>query len=195
LFDGTDLSGFRNSATGGPAHWRLVDGSMEVVPENPSTNLESTMAFEDMCLHLEYLTPMYAANVTGQQRGNSGIYFKGAYEMQVLDSYGQPPAIDGCGAVYGISPPLAVACNRELVWNTYEIEFRASRWNASGTKLENAMFVSATLNGTLVQRNVDLDVSSTTAGVPDASGARPLVLQDHGNAVRFRNIWATVPRY
>jgi hypothetical protein len=83
----------------------------------------------------------------------------------------------------------------QLVWNTYEIEFRASRWNASGTKVENATFVSATLNGTLVQRNVDLDVSSTTAGVPDASGARPLVLQDHGNAVRFRNIWATIPRY
>jgi hypothetical protein len=168
---------------------------MEVVPTNPSTNLQSAMKFEDLCLHLEYLTPMYAANVTGQQRGNSGIYFKRSYEMQVLDSYGQPPAIDGCGAVYSISPPLVVACNMQLVWNTYEIEFKASRWNASGAKTENAVFVSATLNGMVVQRDVELDVSSTAAGQPDARGAQALMLQDHGNAVRFRNIWAKIPRY
>ncbi len=196
LFDGTTLTGFRNTTTGGAAEWRLVgDGSMEVVPMNPSTNIETTMKFEDLCLHLEYLTPMYASNVTGQQRGNSGIYFKRSYEMQVLDSYGQPPAIDGCGAVYGISPPLVVACNMQLVWNTYEIEFKASRWNESGAKIENAMFVSARLNGALVQRNVELDVSSTTAGQPDARGPQALMLQDHGNAVRFRNIWAKIPRY
>lgn len=168
---------------------------MEVVPANPSNNIESTMGFEDACLHLEYLTPMYPANVTGQQRGNSGIYFRGAYEMQVLDTYGQPPAIDGCGAVYSVSPPLVVACNMQLVWNTYEIEFKAARWNASGTKIENAVFIAARLNGMLVQREVELNVSATTAGQADARGARPLVLQDHGNLVRFRNIWLKVPRY
>jgi hypothetical protein len=113
----------------------------------------------------------------------------------VLDTYGQPPAIDGCGAVYSVSPPLVVACNMQLVWNTYEIEFKAARWSASGMKLENALFVSARLNGQLVQENVELDVSSTTAGQPDAPGPRGLVLQDHGNPVRFRNIWAKVPRY
>lgn len=196
LFDGSTLSGFRNSTTGGAAPWRLVgDGSMEVVPSNPSTNVETVMEFEDLCLHLEYQTPMYPANVTGQQRGNSGIYFKRSYEMQVLDTYGQPPAIDGCGAVYGISAPLEVACNMQLVWNTYEIEFKASRWDGSGAKTENAVFVSATLNGTVVQRSVELDVTSTTAGEPDASGPGALMLQDHGNPVRFRNIWAKVPRY
>jgi hypothetical protein len=196
LFDGTTLMGWQKSMTGGAAHWRLVgDASMEVVPENPSANLETAMKFEDLCLHLEYLTPMYPANVTGQQRGNSGIYFKRSFEMQVLDSFGQPPAIDGCGAVYGISAPLAVACNTELVWNTYEIEFRASRWNASGEKTENAAFVSATLNGVVVQKNVELDVPSTTAGEPDVRGAQALMLQDHGNTVRFRNIWAKAPHY
>jgi hypothetical protein len=196
LFDGTSLSTFRNATTKGVAHWRLVgDGTFEVVPMNPSTNLETSMGFEDLCLHLEYMTPMYAANVTGQQRGNSGVYFKGSYEMQVLDTYGQPPAIDGCGAIYGISEPLVVACNMQLVWNTYEIEFRGSRWNASGTKTDSAVFVKATLNGRVVQENVELDVSSTTAGLPDERGPRPLALQDHGNAVRYRNIWAKVPRY
>lgn len=162
---------------------------------NPSANLETVMPFEDLCLHLEYMTPMYAENVTGQQRGNSGVYFKRAYEMQVLDTYGHPPAIDGCGAVYSVSPPLVVACNAQLVWNTYEIEFKASVWSTSGTKLENAVFVSATLNGTVVQRDVELDVSATTAGDPDVRGPRSLMLQDHGNAVRFRNVWAKVPRY
>jgi hypothetical protein len=196
LFDGTTLAGWQNSTTGGAAEWRLVgDGSMEIVPMNPSANLETVMLFEDLCLHLEYLTPMYPASVTGQERGNSGIYVKRSYEMQVLDSYGQPPAIDGCGAVYGISPPLVVACNMQLVWNTYEIEFKASRWNASGAKIENATFVSATLNGMVVQRDVELDVSSTTAGQPDARGPQALMLQDHGNAVRFRNMWAKIPSY
>jgi hypothetical protein len=193
LFDGSSLDGWRNSSTEGPAHWRLVDGVLEIAPANPSANVETTMAFEDLCLHLEYLTPMYPANVTGQQRGNSGIYFKRSYEMQVLDSYGEQPAIDGCGAVYSVSPPLVVACNMQLVWNTYEIEFKASRWSNSGAKLENAVFVSATLNGQVVQENVELDISSTTAGQPDARGPQPLMLQDHGNPVRFRNIWAKIP--
>ena len=194
LFDGSSLSGWQNTNTGAPAQWRLIgDGSMEVVPMNPSANIQSAMKFDDLCLHVEYMTPMYPASVTGQQRGNSGIYFRRAYEMQVLDSYGQPPQIDGCGAVYMIAPPLVVACNMQLVWNTYEIEFRASQWNASGKKTKNAAFVLATLNGQVVQRNVDLNVAMTTAGQPDGPGPQPFMLQDHGNTVRYRNIWAKIP--
>ncbi len=195
LFDGTSLSGWQNTNSGAPAQWRLVgDGSMEVVPMNPSANIQTTMKFDDLCLHIEYMTPAYPPSVTGQQRGNSGIYFRRAYEMQVLDSYGRPPEIDGCGAVYQISPPLVVACNMQLVWNTYEIELRASQWNASGKKTKNAAFVLATLNGQVVQRNVDLNVSMTTAGEPDMPGPQPFMLQDHGNTVRYRNIWAKIPK-
>jgi hypothetical protein len=195
LFDGTGLSGWQDTNTGAPAQWRLVgDGSMEVVAMNPSANIQTTMKFDDLCLHIEYMTPMYPASVTGQQRGNSGIYFRRAYELQVLDSYGRPPEIDGCGAVYNISPPLVVACNTQLVWNTYEIEFRASQWNASGKKTKNATFVLVSLNGQVVQRNVDLNVSMTTAGEPDMSGPQPLMLQDHGNTVRYRNIWVQIPK-
>jgi len=194
LFDGTSLSGWQNTNTGAPAQWRLGgDGSMEVVAMNPSVNIQSTMKFDDLCLHVEYMTPMYPASVTGQQRRNSGIYFRRSYEMQVLDSYGRAPEIDGCGAVYMISPPLVVACNMQLVWNTYEIEFRASQWNASGKKTKNAAFALATLNGQVVQRNVDLNVSMTTAGQPDMPGPQPFMLQDHGNTVRYRNIWAKIP--
>ena len=162
---------------------------------NPSTNMQTSMKFDDICLHVEYMTPMYAASVTGQARGNSGIYLRRAYELQVLDSYGQPPLIDGCGAVYDISPPLVVACNMQLVWNTYEIEFKASQWDASGQKTKNASVVLVTLNGQVVQRNVDVNVSMTTSGQADRSGPQPFMLQDHGNAVRYRNIWAKIPRY
>jgi len=195
LFDGTTLDGWQNTATGGAAHWRIdTDGALLIVPANPSANLQTKMKFDDLCLHAEYMTPMYAANVIGQARGNSGIYLRRAYEMQVLDSYGQPPAIDGCGAVYSVSAPLEVACNMQLVWNVYEIEFKAARWDASGRKTSNPSFVLVTLNGKVVQRNVDLRVSSTTAGQPDVEGPQPLMLQDHGNPVRFRNVWAKVPQ-
>lgn len=193
LFDGSNLDNWQSTNSGGAAPWRLVgDGSMEVVPG--SGNIQTKMKFDNVCLHVEYMTPMYAASVTGQSRGNSGIYFRRAYEMQVLDSYGQPPEDDGCGAVYKISKPLVVACNMQLVWNTYEIEFQASQWDASGRKTKNAVFVLATLNGQVVQRNVDLNVSNTTSGQPDAAGPQPIMLQDHNNNVRYRNIWAKIPQ-
>ena len=193
LFDGTTLDNWQ-SGNGGQAPWVLYpdSGTLQVVPG--SGNIQTKMKFEDLCLHLEYQTPMYPANVTGQNRGNSGIYFKRAYEMQVLDSYGQPPLIDGCGAVYNVSPPLVVACKMEREWNTYEIEFKASKWNGN-SKIQNAVFVEARLNGMVVQRNVELPIANTTAGTPDVAGAQPLMLQDHNNEVRFRNIWAKIPRY
>ncbi len=197
LFDGTSLDQWKKLGTDEPAHWRLVDdGSMEVVPIEPPTNIQTRMSFEALCIHLEYMTPSYPASITGQDRGNSGVYVKSAYEMQVLDSVGQPAGIDTCGAVYGISAPLVVACHEQLVWNTYQIEFKPSVWDDNGNKIENAMFVNVTLNGELVQKDVVLDPPEgfTPAGVPDAPGPQPLMLQDHRNLVRFRNIWVKVPR-
>ena len=198
LFDGTNLDQWQNAETGGAAQWKLIgDGSLEVVPVEPPTNVQTKMKFDDLCVHVEYMTPSYPANVTGQQRGNSGVYLRRAYEMQVLDSADQPPAIDGCGAVYSVAAPLVVACNPQLVWNTYEIEFKAAAWDAAGKKVTNAVYVLATLNGQVVQRNVELDPTggATTAGVPDAPGPQALMLQDHRDRVRFRNIWVKVPRY
>jgi hypothetical protein len=196
LFDGTTLDAWQNSNTAGAAHWRIEsDGALLVVPANPSANLQTKMKFDDLCLHVEYQTPMDDGNVSGASEGNSGIYLRRSYEMQVLDSYGQRAAIGGCGAVYGVSPPLVVACHMPTVWNTYEIEFKAARWDASGGKTSDASFVLVTLNGTVVQRNVELRVSSTAEGQPDMAGPQALMLQDHGDPVRFRNIWAKVPRY
>jgi hypothetical protein len=192
LFDGTSLDQWQALADGKAARWKLdtTEKTMEVVPG--TGNILSKPKFENLCIHLEYLTPMYPASVTGQERGNSGVYLKSAYEMQVLDSAGQPAANNTCGAVYSVQAPLVVACNKELIWNTYEIEFQASQWT-SITKTRNAMVVSATLNDKLVQQNVELNLNSTQSGQPDAPGPQSLMLQDHNNAVRFRNIWVRVP--
>jgi hypothetical protein len=194
LFDGTSLDQW-TALAGGPAPWTL-DTAEKVVEVKPSSgNIQTKLTFEDLCVHLEYLTPMYPSSVTGQERGNSGVYLKSAYEMQVLDSFGQPAANNTCGAVYGVQAPLTVACNEELVWNTYEIHFEGSEWTGND-KSKNARIVSATLNGKLVQQNVELNPpnNSTQAGVPDAPGPKPLMLQDHNNPVRFRNIWIRVPK-
>jgi hypothetical protein len=194
LFDGTSLDDWEATSGGNAAPWRLdaTEKIVEVVPGQG--NIQTKAEFENVCLHIEYLTPMYPASVTGQERGNSGIYLKRAYEMQVLDSAGQPAALNTCGAIYGVRAPLVVACNEQLVWNTYEIEFRASQWTGND-KTGNAAIVAATLNGKLVQQNVELDVNSTEAGEPDGSGPKPLMLQDHNNPVRYRNIWVKVPIY
>jgi hypothetical protein len=142
---------------------------------------------------------MYPSDVTGQQRGNSGVYAKSAYEMQILDSYGDPPDINTCGAVYSIAKPLVVACNMQLVWNTYEIEFKGSVWNTANppVKTQDAEYVKCALNGQIVQENIDLDPAAgyTPAGIPDAPGPQPLGLQDHLCYVSFRNVWVRVPQY
>ncbi|MDP9033814.1 MAG: DUF1080 domain-containing protein, partial [Myxococcota bacterium] len=203
LFDGTTLAGWHKlNQPGVPIQWKLNgDKTMTVVPSGTgqATEVQSDLKFENLCVHVEYMTPQMASSFTGQQRGNSGVYLKSAYEMQILDSYLLPPDINTCGAVYGISKPLVVACHQELVWNTYEIEFKSSVWsNASPpAKTANAEFVKVTLNGKIVQLNVPLNPPGgfTQAGIPDAPGPQPLGLQDHLDLVSFRNIWVRVPQY
>jgi hypothetical protein len=191
LFDGDGLSEWRPVAGDGEATWDLPgDGTMVVTPGRG--NIVTRRTFEDVFVHVEYRTPALAANVTGQDRGNSGVYLNSMYELQVLDSFGLPPAIDGCGAVYGVSAPSSTACHEQEVWNTYEIEFRVARFDEQNQKLAPARVVSARLNGVLVQEDVDIP-NSTEAGEPEAPGPGPLMLQDHGNRVAFRNIWV-IPR-
>jgi hypothetical protein len=186
-----------------PIQWTLNgDGTMTVVPSGTgqATQVQSGMKFENLCVHVEYMTPMYPSSVTGQLRGNSGVYLKSAYEMQILDSYGDPPDINTCGAVYSIMKPLVVACHMELVWNTYEIEFKSSIWDTTvnpAAKTKSAEYIKCALNGQVVQNNVTLNPTGnfTQAGIPDAPGPQPLGLQDHLDLVSFRNVWVRVPQY
>lgn len=201
LFDGKDLSQWhRLNQPNTPAQWKVLpDGSMEVVPQPTPTNIQSNATFDDACLHVEYKTPTFASNAGVQQQGNSGIYLKSAYEMQVLDTSKLGPLIDGCGAVYKVAPPLVVACLQYGEWNTYEIEFKGSVWDngSPAKKTQNASFVRVALNKKLVQQNVALNPAAgfTEAGIPDVAGPQPIALQDHREPVDYRNIWVTIPRH
>ena len=168
------------------------DGSMTVI--TGTGDIQSKQKFQDVFLHVEYKTPMMPASATGQERGNSGIYLKGSYEMQVLDTYGQAPAIDGCGALYSIKAPLVTACYQQEMWNTYEIEFKAQVCNAQGQKTANARMVKVTLNGMLVHQDVEAS-HTTTAGQPEDCAPKGILLQNHSSVlpVSYRNIWV-IPR-
>jgi hypothetical protein len=193
LFDGKNLDAWQ-SVNGGAARWQLLPDELAMEVDPGAGNIITKQKFGSMFLHVEYWTPAYPANVTGQSRGNSGIYVKRAYEFQVLDTFGAPPAIDTCGAIYETSAPLVSACSGAETWNTYEIEFKDSTWNDQ-SKTAPAVAVSVHLNGQLVQENVRLTNDPTRAGTADAPGPQPLMLQDHDaqGRVRYRNIWV-IPR-
>ncbi|HET6148840.1 MAG TPA: DUF1080 domain-containing protein [Polyangia bacterium] len=197
LFDGSaaTFNGWASTRNlAGPNPWRSNgDGTMTVV--TGAGDIQSKMKFQDLFVHIEYLTPVFQeSDPTVQYRGDSGVFLKGSYEMQVIDSYGQPPALDGCGAVFGISAPSSSECFQGGQWNTYEIEFKANTCDAEGVKTSNARIVSARLNGKMVQQNVDVP-SATTAGQAESCNPAGLLLEDHGSfrPIMYRNIWV-IPR-
>ena len=188
IFDGTDLSKWRD-AEGGPAKWRVRDGYMESVPE--SGYIFSADKFGDVQLHVEWATPTPASG-RGQGRGNSGIFLMGLYEVQVLDSYQNETYADGqAGAIYGQYPPLVNACLPSGEWQSYDIAFRRAHFHDDGTVARPAR-ITVFQNGVLVQDNVT--IWGPTTWLQHRPYERhpeklPVSLQDHGNPVRYRNIW------
>ena len=142
--------------------------------------------FQDFNLHVEFRLP-YMPYADGQQRGNSGLYLQSRYECQVLDSFALIPKIDGLGALYRFRPPAINMCFPPLVWQTYDVQFTAPRWNADGSKARNAT-ITSWINGVKVQDNVSLP-NKTGAGKIEEPLLLPTRFQDHGDPVRFRNIW------
>jgi hypothetical protein len=188
LFDGRDLAGWRSFDSGGPAGWRVESGYVEVVPR--TGDIRTTMEFGDCQLHVEFATP---AEVIGssQGRGNSGVFLMGRYEIQVLDCYENPTYPDGTtGAIYGQYPPLVNACRRPGEWQTYDILWTAPHFE--GDRLVTPAYCTVLHNGVLVQNHSELLGVTSHRVAPTWTphpAVGPLRLQDHGDRVRYRNIW------
>ena len=188
LFDGSHLSPWLSSDNT-PAKWKLENGYMEVVAH--TGNIHTKDSYGDCQLHVEFSEPT-PPHGESQERGNSGVFLKGEYEIQVLDSYENKTYADGqAAAVYGQYPPLVNAARPPGQWQTYDIIFHGPRFDASGKLLRPAR-VTVFHNGVLVQDNVELTgptghhVRPPYKPGPDKA---PLALQDHGDPVRYRNIW------
>ena len=188
LFDGRSLDAW-SSGENRPARWRVVDGAFEVVPG--TGQIETRRSFGDVQLHVEWMSPSPPRG-KDQDRGNSGVFFMGRYEVQVLDSWENVTYADGqAAAVYGQYPPLVNAALPPGEWQSYDIVFRRPHFDESG-KVTSPARITVLHNGILVQDNVALvgPTAHTQRPPYEAHAARlPMTLQDHGHPVRFRNFW------
>ncbi len=188
LFDGRNLSEWRTPKNDAPK-WKVENGYFEVVDKTGPILTKQT--FGDCQLHIEWATPT-AIKGKGQGRGNSGVFFMKKYEIQVLDCYENQTYPDGqAGSVYGQFPPLVNASRPPGEWQTYDIIFRRPRFDAAGVLIKPAI-VTVFHNGVLVQDHVAMTGPTGHKSRPPYAyhaDKLPLMLQDHGNPVRFRNIW------
>ncbi len=186
LFDGKDLAGW-TTRSGKPAGWKSEGEYMEVVPGTGDIMTKEKFG-PDFKLHVEFWLPLMA-DKKSQARANSGVYLQGRYEVQVLDSYMNDTYKGGeCGALYLLIPTSKNACKPPEQWQTYDITFHAPRVNAEG-KVTAEGHITVVQNGTAVIDNGAF--TKTTGGAIDEKMGEPgpLLLQDHGCKVRYRNIW------
>jgi len=190
LFDGEDLSGWTDTK-GKPSKWIARDGYMESV--KGAGYIQSKRQFGSCQLHVEFRTPVPAKG-SGQGRGNSGVFLMGQYEVQVLDSYGNHTYPDGqCAALYGRNVPLVNACAEPGEWQSYDIIFHRPIFK--GDKVARKATFTILHNGILVHDHVALQGGTGWKGPHAISDyaphedTGPISLQDHGNPVRYRNIW------
>ncbi len=177
LFDGTSADAFQGG--------RITDDGLLM------EGATSKATFQDFTLHLEFRTP-FMPHARGQARGNSGCYLQGRYEVQILDSFGLEGKHNECGGIYETRDPDVNMCLPPLQWQTYDIDYTAARYDAQGNKIANAR-MTVRHNGVLVHDNVELPKATRAAPLAEGPGPGPVYLQNHGNPVRFRNIWV-VPR-
>jgi hypothetical protein len=188
LFDGKDLSKWESNK-GGPAPWHVVDHVLVLAPG--TGDIHTKQAFGDCQLHVEWAEPN-PPHGKDQGRGNSGVYLMSKYELQVLDSYQNETYADGqAGAVYAQTPPLVNACRPPGEWQTYNIIWHGPRFAGDGKLLRPAR-ITVFQNGVLVQDNTELTGPTDYMHRPPYTPhpeKLPLLLQDHDQPVRFRNIW------
>jgi hypothetical protein len=185
LFDGKSLDGWVYRNGGAEAKWKLLEGGvMQVQGGDILTKEKFGGRFK---LHVEFRVP-YEPTQKGQGRGNSGVYVQGRYEVQVLDSYGLESKDNDCGAIYTIAAPSVNACKAPTVWQSYDIEFTAPKCE-DGKKVEPGR-MTVYHNGVKIHDDVKLTKDNTTSGLGgDVCAPGPILLQDHGHPVQFRNIW------
>ena len=188
LFDGTDLSQWESIKDGGPAQWAIENGYMEVIRAG---NIRTKQEFGDVQLHVEWAAP---AEVVGnsQGRGNSGVFLMGKYEVQVLDGYDNLTYADGITAsIYGQYPPLVNACSKPGEWHIYDIVFVTPRYD--GDKLVSPAYITVFHNGVVVhhhQAAYGPTGHRNLSSNDEPHGPKgPVMLQDHKDPVRYRNIW------
>jgi hypothetical protein len=185
LFDGKSLDAWTKANGKGPATWIILPGGfMQVAGGDIMTKQSFDGKFK---LHVEFRVPNLP-NAKGQARGNSGVFLQGRHEIQILDSYGLPPSKSDCGAVYNVAAPRVNVCKAPMVWQSYDIVYQSAVCK-DGKKVSPAI-VTIHHNGILIHDKVKITTDSTIGGTKsDPCESGPIILQDHGNPVQFRNIW------
>lgn len=185
---GNAISEWVNCEEGKPVGWQIENGIMTVKPQSGS--IRTKKDFGDFQLHLEWSAPTEIVGES-QGRGNSGVFMQGMYEVQILDNYQNETYANGqAGSIYKQTPPLVNACQKPGKWNTYDIIYTAPRFKEDGS-LQSHGRITVLHNGVLVQNNTMILGTTEFIGFPRivAHGKGPIILQDHLNPVRFRNIW------
>lgn len=188
LFDGKDLSAWKSTKTSEKANWKIKDDAMTVKPG--TGDIETKHSFGSIQLHIEWRTPKKVKS-EGQGRGNSGVFFQKRYEVQVLDNYENKTYPNGqAGSIYKQYMPLVNACRAPGEWQSYDIIFMAPEFNADGIRVRPG-YLTVFHNGVLIQNHVEVQGTTEYIGLPKniAHGDAPIMLQDHGNLVSYRNIW------
>ena len=186
LFNGRDTSAWVQRDNGAPCKWDVIDGSLVV--KSGTSDIMTKQEFGDYRLHIEFWLPLMA-DQKDQGRANSGVYNQGRYEIQVLDNYNNPTyKFGGIGAIYNQKDPDQNAIKPPQNWNIYDIVFRAARLDANG-KLISKPRISVWHNGLRIHKDVEI-ANATTAGIEENWVTKgPIMLQNHGAPVRYRNIW------
>jgi len=185
LFDGKDLSAWQ-SADGSEAKWKVESGFFTVA--KGAGDIQTKRMFGSCQLHIEWRTP---AQSTDQGQGNSGVYLQSRYELQIFDSYNIPLYSNGgSGSIYKQSPPLVNVCRKPGEWQVYDIIYTEPEFSGKGEVISPAR-ITVIHNGVLIQNNTVIKGNTEYIGLPSYSphGRLPVLLQDHGDLVSFRNIW------
>lgn len=189
LFGGKDLSAWKTGDKDAAAGWSVKDGIVTIVPG--SGDISTRELFGDCQFHIEWMVPT-DLKCESQHGCNSGLFFYGRYELQILNSSGNTTYADGmAGSLYGQYPPMVNPCRPQGEWNSYDVVFRGPRFDASAGMVRTAT-MTVLFNGVLVQDDVEL-LGATAHGARATYSAHPptgsIKLQDHGDPLKFRNIW------